>query len=208
VAPREVEFVMRWVAEIRKSRNPVLADAAILVRPHPVHKEQWDDVTFGDAPNLALWRLPTAMNADQGLFDSLHHASALVGLNTSAMLEASITGTAVCTVLAPDFTGGQEQTLHFHYLRQQQGGPLLVAADFDEHRQQLDAILGDSGKAERRARQFVGTFIRPMGRHRRVDRLMVLELEQLAGARKRPRRLPQAWQYPLRWALRLVPGIR
>ena len=34
------------------------------------------------------------------------------------------------------------------------------------------------------------------------------ELEQMALAGKRPRRVAPAWQYPVRWALRLVPGAR
>ena len=37
---------------------------------------------------------------------------------------------------------------------------------------------------------------------------IVQELEQLALAGKRPRRVAPAWQYPVRWALRLVPGAR
>ena len=208
VAPQEVEFVRRWIAQIRQSSDPVLAGASILVRPHPVHTEQWDNVSFADFPDVAIWRLPTAMNADQGLFDSLHHSAALVGLNTSAMLEASIVERPVCTVLAPDFSGGQEQTLHFRYLRQENGGPLLVARDFEEHRQHLAGILRDPAAAEHRAKKFVRKFLRPQGRTRRVDRLMVRELEQMALAGKRPRRVAPAWQYPLRWALRLVPGAR
>jgi hypothetical protein len=208
IAPREVEFVRQWIAEIRRSSDPRLADASVLVRPHPVHTEQWENVSFADMPNVAIWRLPTSMNADQGLLDSLHHSAALVGLNTSAMLEASIAETPVCTVLAPEFSGGQEQTLHFRYLRQENGGPLVVARSFDEHRGQLSAILQDPSEAKHRAKKFVTRFIRPQGRTKRVDRLMVRELEQMAVAGKRPRRIAPAWQYPVRWALRLVPGAR
>lgn len=208
VAPREVEFVRQWIEEIRLSSDALLSRAAILIRPHPAHVEQWEHVSFDDLEQVAIWRQPTTMNADQGLYDSLHHAAALVGLNTSAMLEASIVGRPVCTVLAPEFTGGQEQTLHFHYLRKENGGPLLVARDFDEHRQHLTAVLDNPIKAERRARRFVGTFLRPVDRLRRVDRIVVRELEQIAFSGKRPRRVAPAWQYPIRWALRLVPGIR
>ena len=208
VAPREVEFVRRWIDEIRQSTDPALAGASVLVRPHPVHTDQWENVSFADLPNVAIWRLPTSMNADQGLYDSLHHSAALVGLNTSAMLEASIAERAVCTVLAPEFTGGQEQTLHFHYLREENGGPVKVARDFQEHRQHLAAIVRDPAAAEQRVKKFVTRFIRPQGRTRRVDRIMVGELERLALAGKRPRRVAPAWQYPVRWALRLVPGAR
>ena len=208
VSPREVEFVRQWIEQSRQSAEPALTDASVLIRPHPAHTDQWDNISFADLRNVAIWRLPTTMNADQGLYDSLHHSAALVGLNTSAMLEASIAERAVCTVLAPEFTGGQEQTLHFHYLRRENGGPLMVARDFEEHRQHLLAVLRKPAAAEKRAKQFVGMFIRPRGRSRRVDRIMVRELEQMALAAKRPRRVAPAWQYPMRWALRLVPGTR
>lgn len=208
VAPREVEFVRQWIEAIRASSDPALADASILVRPHPAHTEQWDDVSLAGYPNVAISRLPTTMNTDQGLYDSLSHAAALVGLNTSAMLEAAIVGTAVCTVLAPGFTGGQEQTLHFQYLRKEHGGPLMEARDFEEHRQHLLHVLRDPYSPQRRGRLFVASFLRPLGRNQRVDRFMVRELEQMAMAGKRPRRVAPPWQYPIRWALRLVPGVR
>ena len=207
VAPREVEFVRRWIEEVRKSADPLMVTAGILVRPHPVHDDQWRDVSFAELPNVAIWRLPTFMNADQGLYDSLHHATALVGLNTSAMLEASIVGRGVLTVLAPEFSGGQEHTLHFQYLRREKGGPVSTAVDFDEHRRHLEIALHTPGKLGKRASKFATSFLRPNGPYRRVDRFVVNELEQTALMRKRPR--PAApWQYPVRWALRLSLGAR
>ena len=63
----------------------------VLVRPAPGSREAVE----GREPvrsfaNVALWHEKETMNADQGLFDSLHHSSAVVGLNTSAMIEAGI----------------------------------------------------------------------------------------------------------------------
>lgn len=207
VAPEEVAFVRRWIQEVRASSDPLLAGAGILVRPHPAHADQWEGVTFDDSPNVAIWRLPMSMNSDQGLYDSLYHAAALAGLNTSAMLEASIVGRPVLTVLSPDFGGGQSQTLHFQYLRQENGGPVAVAKDFAEHRQQLENVLHHPEKAIKRASKFASRFIRPNGPYRRVDTFVVHELEQTALMRKRPR-LPSPWQYPVRWALAIAPGAR
>ncbi len=207
VAPREVEFVRKWIGEVRKSADPLVATVGILVRPHPVHDDQWRDVSFADLPGVAIWRLPTSMNADQGLYDSLHHATTLVGLNTSAMLEACIVGRGVLSMLAPEFTGGQAQTLHFQYLLRENGGPVSAASDFDEHRRHLEIAIHTPGKLGKRASKFATSFIRPNGPYRRVDHFVVHELEQTAMMRKRPR-LVAPWQYPLRWALRLFPGAR
>ena len=59
-------------------------------------------------------------------FDSLAHSAAVVGINTTAMIEAAIVGKSVLTVLAPEFA--QESTLHFHYLLEENGGFLHVAS--------------------------------------------------------------------------------
>ena len=180
VAPREVEFVRRWIEAIRGSADPKLSAAGVLVRPHPVHTEQWDGVSFDDLPNVAIWRQPTTMNTDQGLYDSLHHSVALAGLNTSAMLEGALAGRTSFTVLAPEFAGGQEQTLHFQYLRAENGGVVTVAQDLAEHLKHLQyAVIGER-KMERKARGFVTTFLKPLGLSGRVDRIVARELEALA----------------------------
>jgi hypothetical protein len=189
VAPLEVKFVRRWIRKLRNSDDPDLASASILIRPHPVHAAQWDNVSFPDDPGVAIWRAPSTMNSDQGLFDSLHHSTALVGLNTSAMLEAAIVGRGVFTVATPEFAGGQEQTLHFHYLTREAGGFVEVATSFSQHRRQLLRGFSDLRKLERRSQAFVESFIRPAGRHRRADRVVALEIEKSAGIRKRRRLL-------------------
>ena len=58
--------------------------AGLLVRPHPAHAKPWKTVDFSGCPGVALWTEKESMNADQGLYDSLFHAAASVGLNTSA----------------------------------------------------------------------------------------------------------------------------
>jgi hypothetical protein len=201
VAPREVEFVRGWISELRASEQRVLRDCGILVRPHPAHREQWQDATvFSGLPQVAIWFEHTEMNADQGLYDSLHHAAAVVGLNTSAMIEAAIVGRGVYTITAEEFTGGQAGTLHFHYLQVENGGIVSTAGSFPEHTRQLAAgVAGDPAAAER-ARRFVESFVRPHGLDRPAAPLMVGAIEQTAALRKRPARTP-VWHYPFRAAL-------
>ena len=47
----------------------------------------------------------------QGFYDALHHSAALVGLNTSAALEAAVAGRPVFTILAGDAADGQASML-------------------------------------------------------------------------------------------------
>jgi hypothetical protein len=174
VAHEERDFVLRWVDEVRQA--PALRGCNVLVRPHPREQAQWKKL---DAPPRVAVSFPQAMNADQSLYESLHHSAAAVGLNTSAQLEAAIVGRPVLTVLAPEFAEGQQGTLHFSYLLKEGGGFVEVAGDFDAHRRQLSAAV--SGDYDPRAiRDFVGRFLRPHGLDRPATPYMVEAIEALA----------------------------
>ena len=100
-------------------------------------------------------------NADLVLYDTVYHSAAVVGLNTSAEIEAAIVGRPVFTIVDPA-AGGQEGTLHFHYLLRAHGGPVELAADFEQHRAQLAAAV--AGNYDRAAiANFVQRFVRPHG---------------------------------------------
>jgi hypothetical protein len=190
VAPREVEFVQRWIASVRASDDAALSAASILVRPHPAHVKQWRDADLAGVSNAARWTEKETMNADQGLYDSLFHADAVIGLNTSAMIEAAILGKPVHTILAGEFTGGQEETLHFHYLRAAAGGLAYESTGLEEHVRLLAMTLRSENEARERCQRFVQRFVRPRGVDRPVAPVMVEEIEQAARISKRPRRQP------------------
>jgi hypothetical protein len=200
VAPLEIEFVRRWVAGVRSAADPSVRSASILVRPHPAHLKPWDGVTLSEFPNAVRWFSHETLNADQGLYDSLFHSNAVVGLNTSAMIEAGILGKPVHTILAKEFAGGQEQTLHFGYLRASHGGLLHEAGCLDEHVRQLASAIQacPEGTQERR---FVERFVRPHGIDRPVTPLMVEEIERMGEIIKRPQRGTPLWHRPVRWGL-------
>lgn len=205
VAPKEVGFVQRWIASVRRSADAGLSRASVLVRPHPAHLKQWRGVDLAGMPNVAKWNDKETMNADQGLYDSLYHCDAVVGLNTSAMLEAGILGKPVHTIVTDEFAGGQAQTLHFHYLRASNGGLVNEANGLDAHIAQLAATLNGDGAGREQARRFVEAFVRPRGIASPVAPIMVEEIERSARIEKRPWR-PPLWSAAaggiVRWTLR------
>jgi hypothetical protein len=177
VAADELDFVVRWIGEVR--RAAALASCNILIRPHPREQKQWK--AFSPPDGQVAVSMPRAINADQTLFDTLQHSAAVVGLNTSAQLEAGITGKPVLTILAPEFADGQQGTLHFRYLLKEQGGFVEVAPDFETHRRQLAAAV--EGQYDREAiRRFIGEFVRPHGLDRSATTVMVEAIERLARA--------------------------
>jgi hypothetical protein len=117
--------------------------------------------------NVALWpaaaTAPFDPDAKNDYFDSLYHAAAVAGLNTSALIEAGIAGRPVHTVLLPEFAENQRGTLHFRYLLEAGGGLLTAAQSLDEHVAQLAESIRDPESAADRNRRFVEAFIRPRG---------------------------------------------
>jgi hypothetical protein len=188
VAPREVEFVRRWVEELRRSADPELRKSGVVVRPHPANQEQWTDDALADLPGVALWREKSEMNADQGLYDSLYHAIAVAGLNTSAMIEAAIVERPVYSVSPPEFAGGQGETMHFSYLLAENGGPVRTGATLAEHFSQMAADRADRDGIRERSRAFVASFVRPRGLERPATEVMIEELERLGVTPKKRER--------------------
>ena len=100
--------------------TPDVAGRAVTLARLPQGCRAWCSRPFDDARALVL---RTSDRAHAGRSTSaLHHSAAVVGLNTSAELEAAIVGRPVYTVLAGDGDAdGQASTLHFHYLLERAG---------------------------------------------------------------------------------------
>jgi hypothetical protein len=163
----ETPFVLRWVRGLRESTVGALADAGILIRPHPQNAEHWSNVDVSAFENAVVWPLPgehpDSEEARATFYDSIAHSAAVVGVNTSALIEATILGKGTYTLLDPTFAATQAGTLHFHYLLHEQGGVLRTADTVDEHHRQLAEALAGSGDDPARFREFLGRFVRPRG---------------------------------------------
>jgi hypothetical protein len=155
---------------------------------------------MSDLGNVAI-SLNASRNADQELFESLSHAHAAIGLNTSAMLEAAIAGVPVHTLVMPGFDEGQVGTMHFHYLVEAYGGLATIARDFAEHHAQLATVLRAERTSSARSRHFAHQFLRPLGADQPVSPILADEIERAATIVKRHRQSPPVWQAPLRAAL-------
>ena len=198
--PNEMELVRRWMESIRGAADPLVRDANILFRPHPALRNSYLSVDYSDLPRVGV-SLNASRGADQDLYDSLYHAHAAVGLNTSAMLEAAIVGRPVHTLVIPGFDEGQIGTMHFHYLVEAYGGLATVARDFDEHLRQLAGSLTGTPVVSTRSRDFAGQFLRPLGIDRPVSPLLAAEITRAGSIKKPAAKAAPVWHAPLRTAL-------
>jgi hypothetical protein len=114
----------------------------------------------------------------QDYFNVVSAATAVFGLNTTALLEAVVAGRPCITLLSEEYRMAQTATGHFRHLLA--GDFMELARNYDEI---ADAILkiraGVDVKAQQR-RQFRTSFLRPCGPETPASIVVVELLESLA----------------------------
>jgi hypothetical protein len=199
------------VSAIRASDDPWLRSAGILIRPHPERMREWDGVTLDALPNVALHGgAPIAGDAKADYFDSLHYSGAVVGLCTSAFLEAAILGRPVLTLQMPAYRIHQEGMAHFRYLLTVEGGLLETASDLSTHVRQLGAAIRGATAHEERRRRFLTAFVRPGGLENAATPRFVDAVERVARQERsasRPEPSPIASAVVMRLSLAGTHGL-
>jgi hypothetical protein len=202
----ESEFVVRWARHLRASGDPVLRDCGILVRPHFKRGDEWKGVTFDGLDGIACWpptgAVPDEARSRADYFDSLYHASAVVGLNTSALIEAGVLGRPVHTVLLPEFHHSQEGTVHFTYLLKGPDALLRATRSLDAHARDVAATLAGLDSDPQRSARFVRAFVRPGPVDISATTRVVDALEALAARPALPRLTVPWWTQVIRPLLR------
>ena len=78
VRDRSAPFVRRWIQELRQASDPRVANAAMLIRPHPFNCRVWQTTDFSDLGPVAILPnarfTPSADTARTSFFDSLYYA--------------------------------------------------------------------------------------------------------------------------------------
>ena len=200
LSPAECGFVRSWIAALRA--YAATSDVPVIVRPHPYNRAAWDTADLADLKNVAIWPQgpynPVDEESRSGFFDSLYHSAAVVGINTSAMIEAAIVGRSVLAIQSGEFGAKQEGTLHFHYLLPENGGFVRVASTLEQHVAQLADVLERPEDARAETARFVASFVRPHGVDAPCTPLIADAIEALGrSARREPK--PTPWWAPLVW---------
>jgi hypothetical protein len=176
VAPVERDIFERWLAAVRP------LGVRVVLRPHPAAQEAWAGWVAPEGVEVVE---PQAKIEPQALSRLLAEADAVVALNTSAEIEAAIAGKPVLTFRAGAEARGQEGSIHFTYLLEQNGGFVLDAATLDEHAERLGAVLSGDWDPEP-LRRFVGSFVRPNGLERPVTPLLAEAILEAASLQVAP----------------------
>src|SRR5262245_57733618 len=95
---------------------------------------EWADIDVSQFTDVTVKGAnPVTEEARADYFDALFYSAAVVGVNTSAFLEAGIVGRPVFAISLPEYRDNQDGTLHFRYLTDVAGGLVHVSRSLDEH---------------------------------------------------------------------------
>ena len=184
--PVEPQFVKEWVTALRTSGDPMLRDVGVLIRPHPERVKEWTDVSFDGFDNVVVHGgTPIDATSKADYFDALIFSRAVIGLCTSAFLEAAIAGRPVLTLLLPAYRMHQDGMAHFRYLLEVEGGLLHAAPEMTAHLRDLSDVLSRGPEREERNVRFLTAFVRPHGLDKPATPAFVSALEQLAAMPRR-----------------------
>jgi hypothetical protein len=181
IAERECDFVRKWIDALRTSPSASLREASVIIRPHPLNARIWSNWQSKPVNKAVVWpkhgEYVTTESARRNYFDTLFHANAVVGINTSAFIEAGILGKPCHTICVPEFAATQEGTLHFaHLLRH---GFLVAGRNLSEHVAQLTQSLEHPEGPRTAAIEFVKDFVRPHGLEVTATSKLIEYLEEL-----------------------------
>jgi hypothetical protein len=196
----EPALVRQWIEALRASSDPGLRELGVLVRPHPERLYEWDGIDVSRYPNVGFHgRNPIDVDAKNDYFDSLSHSTAVVGLVTSAFLEAAIVGRPVLALTLPPYRMHQQEMAHFRYLTDVEGGLLRTASEMPEHFRQLAESVAEGGARDQRNTRFLRAFVRPSGLDVAATPPFADALERLAreGAKIDPPLPSRVWLQPM-----------
>jgi hypothetical protein len=190
----ELPFVLEWLRALRSHPDPATAALGVMIRPHPQFAKHWETADLSKFENVVVYprsgAIPFGGDAQTDYFHAIHHSVGIVGINTSAMVEAAIINRPVMTIEEPRFAHTQEGTLHYRHLLQ--FGFLLRTDSIEANIDLLSRYVRCDEEATRISvegnTRFVEGYLRPLGADRPAAPVWadVVEMEARKGAEAPP----------------------
>lgn len=158
----ESELVMGMADAL--ATNPHTQNVNILFRPHPANSTFLEKLRARNLPNVVIFpassELPDTEEKRRRFHNSIFHSIAVVGVNTTAFLEASALDKPCITIEAQN--SSETQMLpHFHHLAD--AGFLETVLGADELVDVVGRIKSGVDARRDQRREFVKNFLRPCG---------------------------------------------
>lgn len=154
----ETQFVLALQAAL----DVHAPDVQLLVRPHPLNAGIWEGTAHNEItlfPRGGDWPDDDAAQLDY--LTTMRHSAAVIGINTSAFVEAAIADRPCVTVTDPRFHSRQFGLGHFAHLTE--AGYIEAAADVDGAARAIASLANGADPHANARKRFVATFVRPRG---------------------------------------------
>lgn len=179
MAGDETSFVRNFLDALQN--NPDTQHVTVVIRPHPTNTQIWAGFS---AKNGRVWPIGTDSrdfpNSQQDYFNTLYHSAAVIGVNTSAFLEASIVDKPCVTIMTEHYQHSQVEGFH-HFRHLLNGNFIEIANSFSESAEIIAKILAsvDFGASNRLT--FVKDFIRPKGYDEPASQILADLIESIGN---------------------------
>ena len=183
IARDESWLVTDLIKELSKSST--LDKASIMVRPHPANARPFAELAQSDQ-RVVVWppggQLPESDGMQADFQNSVQHASAIVGINTTAMIDTLALGRPCVAIITQQYENTQMRAQHFQHLFD--SGALNVARSMGAAVTQLEAVAsGHDDHAEARL-AFLSKFLRPQGMDINAGELVAAAVTELGRGTK------------------------
>lgn len=174
-----------WLVEkLRKildeSEDKQLTRTQLIVRPHPGNPTIYKKIKLAKVIILPKegGQFPSVGEALQLLYDTFYHAAGVVlGVNTSAIIEAIIFGKPAIAFLTREYRKTQVETQHFQQLME--NNVLELADSPKTFLAVVKTILSDRDSRKPNREDFVRNYVRPLGLEKTAGQAVVEEIEKL-----------------------------
>lgn len=146
------------------ANDPRTKDVNLVLRPHPTNSTFLEKIRAQAKPNIIVFphsgEIPDTEEKRSRFHNSLFHSIAVVGVNTTAFLEASALDKP-CITIKTENSVETQLLLHFHHLAD--AGFLETALGADDLVNVVGRIKSGVDARRDQRREFVRNFLRPRG---------------------------------------------
>lgn len=171
IARDEAWVVERLHDRLRRSADPRLRGMSIVIRPHPANVEVFRRLALD---GVVIWprggALPQTADLHHEFRSMLAHATASIGINTTAMSDALLADCPCLTPLLREYDRTQRNANHFRVLAERD--VMVVCDDWRSVESSLTDLLDGIDATRQRRRGFKAWFARPRGIDRSAGDVM------------------------------------
>jgi hypothetical protein len=182
IARDESWLVIALLQAIRRAGDPALDGLQIVFKPHPANLRPLPAL---DEARIAIYQRergrPDTSDAIAEFRDILHHAVAVIGVNTTGMLDAVLCDRPCIALATKKYRQTQAYTPHFQ--RMQESKALLTAGSVRVAVEMLSRVMAGDQRSASARRRFAATYARPRGLGSEAGLAAAIAIELAAQSR-------------------------